>query len=151
MAWNRIDWLYAQRPVPTTEVYLDLVGRELYELCLVFPPAPNEIAFLDDQVRARFEPLLGQMSAPTADLMLAVADLLDWETDHEVERIDEYMRDERYRTVAPSPVAVEAMHLLYRGLFDRLLERKENSARPFPRRDLHRAIASFRRCVRSQV
>src|SRR5512137_474827 len=64
VAWDRIEWLYAQRPVPTTDVYLDLVGRELFELCQSFPPAPDEIAFIDDGARARFAPLLAQMHAP---------------------------------------------------------------------------------------
>lgn len=148
MAWDRIDWLYAQRPVPTLDVYLDLVGRELYELCLAFPPAGNEIAFLDENVRARFAPLLDQMTAPTADLMLGVADLLDWEIEHEVERIDDYMRNERYGRVAATPIEVESLHLLYRGLFERLLERQENSTRRVPRHELHKAVASFRRLAR---
>jgi hypothetical protein len=150
MAWNRIDWLYAQQPVPTSDVYLELVGRELYELCLAFPPSASEIDFIDDGARARFAPLLDRMRPPSAELMLAVADLLDWELDHEVERIDDYMRNERYRTVAPTPLAVEALHLLFRGLFERLLERQENSTRRVPRRELHKAVASFRRLARLQ-
>lgn len=145
MAWDRIDWLYAQRPVPTRDVYLDLVGGELYELCLAFPPTPDEIAFLDENARSRFAPQLDRMAPPAVDLMLAVADLLDWEIDHEVERIDDYMRNERYRDVAPTPIVVETMHLLYRGLLERLLERQENSTRRVLRRELHKAIASFRR------
>lgn len=148
MTSNRLDWIYAQKPVPAGDAYLDLVGRELFELCRALPFSCEEIEFLQEGARRRFADHLEEMRIPSRALMLLLADLLQWELERDYDRIDDFMRNERYRDVATSAVDVHTMHFLQQVLLDRLLERQENSSRPLRRLQLLRAVDSFRRCAR---
>ncbi len=139
-----IDRLYETRPVATLEVYLQLVGGELFELCQRFPPAPEQIQFDSPRMRDRFTPLLDRMSAPSAELMLVLTELLDWEIDHEIERVDQFMRSESYSAVVHSDLELESMHLLRHLLLETLLGRKESSSHKIKRQELHQAVETFR-------
>ncbi|MFH1807352.1 MAG: hypothetical protein ABIJ09_01305 [Pseudomonadota bacterium] len=146
---QRLEWLYERKPVPTIEVYLDLVGRELFELCQALPFEPGDLGFDDLQLQRRIEPVLDQMHPASAELMLVLCDLLDWELEFEVERVDHYMRNKLYARAAPTHLEVETLHFLHQLLLEVLLWRKEDSARSIKRADLHRAVGSLRLLARA--
>jgi hypothetical protein len=150
MSNDRLDWIYAQKPVPTVHVYLDLVGQELYELCRMIPLPEQDVEFMQEGARRRFAEHLDEMRPPTRELTLLIADLLEWELGREYERIDDFMRNERYRGAAPTAGDVHTMHFLQQVLLDRLLERQEHSSHPVRRQELLRAVESLRRCARLQ-
>jgi len=148
MSNDRLDWIYAQKPVPTVNVYLDLVGQELFELCRMIPLSAQDVEFLQEGARRRFADHLEEMRPPSRELTLLIADLLEWELGREYERIDDFMRNERFREAAPTARDVHTLHFLQQVLLDRLLERQEHSAHPVRRDDLLRAVESLRRCAR---
>ena len=148
MLWQRSEWLYEQQPVSSAEVYLDLVGRELHELCVAFPPAVHEVDFLDQRMQNRFAPLLPSMRHLSSEQMLLLADLLQWELERDLPCIDDFMAQQRYRPIFDTPADVEAMHFLHRLLLDRLLERLERNNFALKRKDLQRTLDVLRRHVR---
>lgn len=148
MTFSRIDWLYEQKPLATTDVYLGLVGIELFEICRSFPPLLADVDFLSAKDLDRYTKIWPQMAAPDAKLMQELARILDWEIDRDIEIIDRYMRSESFVEAAPSPVDQAVLHMLHQVLLDVLLWRKETSKRGFARSKLHQALQSFRDAIK---
>ncbi len=147
MSSTRIDWLYERKAVATLDVYLGLVGVELYEICKNFPPPFDSVEFADPSRRERYQKFWPQLKTPGPALMLELARLLDWEIDRDIGMIDRYMRSEAYADKLGDPLEVEVLHLLHQTLLDVLLWRKERSKRSFARSRLHQALQAFRQAV----
>lgn len=141
---QRLDQLYAQKPRATVEVYLELVGQELYEICLAFPPHPSEIAFANALEKQRFVENHPYLRQPDASFMILLAQVLAWEIDRELERLDHFFRNDGPTAVCASQAQVFAFHFLQQLLLERLLSRQETSSHQLKRRDLLRSIERFR-------
>lgn len=144
MTSSRIDRLYEQKPLATVDLYLGLVGLELFEICRNFPPPLQDVDFLSEQDLARYAKLWPQMRSPDAKMMQELARILDWEIDRDIETIDRYMRSQAYAEAAPDDAARAVLHLLHQVLFDLMLWRKEYSKKNFVRSKLHQAVQAFR-------
>jgi hypothetical protein len=129
------------------DVLAQLVGAELHEACVRFPPAVEDGAWDNARFERRFRKALPELPPPDAGMMLLLCDFLDLEVDHEVVEIDRKVASGTVQASCPSRAHVETFHFLWQWLLHLLEERAAGMNAPFRRDDKHRAIDSFRRRV----
>ncbi len=117
---GRWDFLYELKPVPLTEHLVEELSKVVAEELERWPLALASFASAEDA--ARFAPLLAP-GAPRPDRKVYEAAFLlaRLELEREFERIDEFMRNERWRAYASPGASYDAMILLSRTLTELML------------------------------
>lgn len=117
---GRWDFLYELEPVPLTEHLVEELAKVLASELSRWPLAVDSFATPADA--ARFAPLLApDAPRPAAEVYEAAFFLAQLELERELERIDEFMRNERWRAFASPGAAYDAMILLSRYLTEQML------------------------------
>jgi len=117
---GRWDFLYEVRPVPLQEHLVEELGRLVAEDLSRWPPALESFAFPEEG--ARFAPLLESGTPrPDAAAFRAAFLLARLELEREIARIDDYMRNERWRPGVSPGASYDAMILISRYLTEQML------------------------------
>jgi hypothetical protein len=129
--WSKWDYLLDQKPKPLATHLLEEVAKRLAKDLAQFP-LPIE-GFESDAAAARFQPLFAEPTRPHDDVYRAAFHLARLELQREVEEIDAYMRNERYKPLAPTPRDYLAMIFLSRWLTEQMLALSEAVQTRLPR------------------
>lgn len=117
---SRWDHVYGLKPVPLVEKLAEEASKLVAEDLREWPPEVESFATARDE--ARFQPLLAPGSPRPDDKVFAAAfHLARLELSREVEVIDEYMRNERWREVTPPGRGFDALLFLSRYLTELML------------------------------
>ena len=117
---GRWDHLYELKPVPLAEHFVAEAAKLLARDLAGWPPQVEAWASPADE--ARFGPLLSPGAPRPDDRIFAEAfRLARLELMREVEQIDEYMRNERWRQVAAPGRGFDALLFLSRYLTEQML------------------------------
>jgi hypothetical protein len=117
---GRWDFLYELEPVPLPEHLVEELAKVIASELSRWPLAVDSIATPEDA--ARFAPLLApDAPRPGAEVYEAAFFLARLELEREFERIDEFMRNERWRAFAAPGASYDAMILLSRYLTEQML------------------------------
>jgi hypothetical protein len=147
--WKRYEPLLETKPISVEQALVDLLAKELCEMCRTFPPQDDAVDWHDEHLRRRVGGRLKELPTPGPDLVDLVAQLIVWDLQHETEAIDHFFRNRRYGDVCPTQDHVDTLQILWRVGFDALLERKEETHHPLTRADLvtaaHRMAEVYRR------
>lgn len=127
------------------EVVADLIGAELHERCVRFPPADDDIDWVDPAFEKRFKHQLKDLPAPDSAMIAMLARFLDFEIDHEIEEIDRIVKGDGLKVCCPTKLHVETFHFLWRQLLHHLEERASEMEGGFKRADKHRVVSSLRK------
>jgi hypothetical protein len=142
-AWSKWDLLLDQKPKALTTHLLDEVAKLIAKDLGQFPP-PIE-GFESDAAEARFRPLFDEPGRPGADVYRAAFHLARLEINREIEAVDDYMRNARYKPLAPSPRDHLAMLFLSRWLTEQMLALREAVQTNLPRPRLVECLADAER------
>ena len=139
--WDIVDKHLKTR----AEMLADLVGAELHDQCVNFPPRPHEVAWADPAFERRFRSQLVTLPSPDSPMIAFLCQVLDLEIDHEVDEIDRLVHSPALDRVCNGAAARETFHYLWRTLVHHLEARAAEMDEPFKRKDKHRAVDSLRR------
>jgi hypothetical protein len=141
--WKRYEPLLEAKARPAKDVLIELLAKELVEMCQTFPPAENQIEWEDPALRRRLEGRVHELPKCDPALVDEVSRLIVWDLGHEPEAIDHYFRNDVYGDAAPTPAHVDAIHVLWRVGTDILLARKEEAQTLLKRKDLIEAASQL--------
>ena len=141
--WSKWDRLLDQRPKPLTTHLLDEVAKLLSKDLAKFPP-PIE-GFESASAEARFRPLFDEPTRPSDDVFRVAFHLARLEIAREIEAVDDYMRNSRYKSLAPSPRDYLAMLFLSRWLTEQMLGLREAVQTRVPREKLVECLSNVER------
>jgi len=117
---RRWDYLYELKPIPLTEHLVAEAARLVAQDLACWPLAVQEWARPEDA--ARFARLLAPGAPRPGPAVYAAAfHLARLELMREVEQIDDYMRNERWREVTAPGTGFEALLLISRYLVEQML------------------------------
>lgn len=139
--WKKYEPILEARPRPGEEVIKDLIAKELVELFESFPPDERNVEWEDAALERRFKGRLGELPRLDIAMVNALARLVTWDLDHEIEAIEHWFRNDQHRTEAPTPAHVEALHFLWRTVAEHLYQRKEECRGVLKRQDLIDIVA----------
>lgn len=144
---GRWDFLYELKPVPLTEHLVEELAKVVASEISRWPLALDSFAAPEDA--ARFAPLLApDAPRPDAKVYQAAFLLARLELEREFERIDEFMRHERWRAYASPGPSYDAMILLSRMLTEQMLAVLEQTEGRVGRARLVECLRrAERRCV----
>jgi hypothetical protein len=101
VAKNPYEWIYERESQPLKEYVLDEIAKGLAKVVEEFPPVIDE--WEREDLRARFEPLLARRTGrPPLDVVREAVGLYRLELERDIEAIDQYMREERWRAAGLS-------------------------------------------------
>ncbi|MBI5495288.1 MAG: hypothetical protein HY904_09675 [Deltaproteobacteria bacterium] len=126
------------------EVLADLVGAELHERCVRFPPPVEDDLWADAAFARRFRLALPRLPAPDDAMVALLCTFLDLEVEHEIELLDQQVRSGAIQAACPSADHVETFHFLWRVLLHHLEDRAAAMHVGFKRADKKRVVASLR-------
>lgn len=141
--WKKYEPLLEAKARPAKDVLVDLLAKELVEMCQTFPPEEHSIEWEDQSLQKRLEGRVDELPKPDVALVDEVGRLMTWDLEREIEAIDHYFRNERYGDAAPTPAHVDALHVLWRVGVEILLQRKEEADTFLKRADLIEASKRF--------
>lgn len=127
------------------EVLADLIGAELHERCVRFPPDPADIEWEDAAFEKKFRHQLLDLPAPDGVMVAMLARFLDLEIDHEIEEIDGVIKRDGLKVCCPTPRHEATFHFLWRDLLHHLESRSLEMNAEFKRKDKHRCVESLRK------
>jgi hypothetical protein len=129
---GRWDFLYEVKPVPLREHLVEELGRLVAEDLSRWPLAVESFAIPGEATR--FAPLLeGGAPRPGPAVFRAAFLLARLELERELEQIDDYMRNERWRPGVHPGAAYDAMILISRYLTEQMLSVLERTGGRVPR------------------
>lgn len=134
--WKRYEPILEARPVPAKEALKDLIAKEMVELFERFPPPEHEVEIEDAHLRAKLSGRMHELPPLDIPMVSLVCRLLRMDLEHEIDAIDHLMRNDHHRDAATTPLHVEAMHLLWRGLLEHLYSRKDEAQGNLKTKDL---------------
>ena len=134
--WKPYERLLETKPVSGVEAVKDLVAKELVEMWAAFPPAESEVAWEDPALEKKLRGRLHELPRLDARMVELVARLVALDLAHEIEAVDHLFRNNAHREAAPTPVHVEALHLVWRATLELLEARKEDARGLLKRADL---------------
>jgi len=141
--WKRYEALLESKPVPAKDALMDLLAKELVELCEAFPPRSDEVEFELEQQRARFADKLERM--PKIDLAMAEALVhvvtLDLAREHDA--VSAWFRNRVFEDTCTHPYAEDALLFLWPFVVELLHQRKDEARNALTRRDLSEIVARF--------
>jgi hypothetical protein len=143
--WSKWDYLLDQKPKPLATHLLEEVAKRLAKDLNQFPP-PIE-GFESESAEARFKPLFEPPTRPHDDVYRAAFHLAKLELQREIEAIDEYMRNQRYKPLAPSDRDYLSMLFLSRWLTEQMLALSEAVQTRLPRPKLVECLEDVERRV----
>lgn len=142
---QRWDYLYDLRPVPLASHLVAEAAKLIADRLIGWPP-PIE-GWSSEREQRRFEALVGPGSARPDDAILREAFLLArWELLNDVERVDDYMRNERWRAHMARD-GLDALVFLSRYLTEELLSLSEATEGRIRRRQLIECLDAVERHV----
>lgn len=146
--WKRYEPILEQKPMSGAEAVADLVAKEIVELLEAFPPPEESVTWEDPVLAERLGGRLHELPRLDGAMVDLLAKLVTWDLEHEIDAIDHLLRNDLHRQAAPTPLHVEAMHLLWRILLEHLYQRKDDAKGILKRKDLvdiiERARVRFR-------
>ena len=125
MWWKRYEPLLEAKSVPVREALIDLIAKELCEMCESFPPEEASIEWQDEALRRRLQGRLRDLPRIDGAMADLVSRLLVLDLSHEVEAIDHLFRNEGYRDACPSDAHLDAVKLCWRAGLELLYQRKD--------------------------
>ena len=127
------------------EVLADLIGAELHEQCVAFPPDVGDEMWGNAAFERRFRSALPGLPAPDGPMIQLLCRVLDLEIDHEIEDIDRLVKDGVIQTLCGTRPRVETFHFLWQILLHHLEARSMDMQVGFKRQDKHRVVDSLRK------
>ncbi len=134
--WKRYEPLLEQKAVPAKDALVDLIAKELVEMCQSFPPEERQVEWHDEHLRRRLEGRLQELPKADPAFIDEVSRLIVWDLEREFDAIDHYFRNQSYGDVCPSALHVDALQLLWRVGVEVLLTRKDDADPHLKRKDL---------------
>ena|SRR5438552_1498335 len=123
---SRWDFLFDVKPVSLTDHLLTEVAKLLTKDLAKWPPPIEELdAELGSQFRPLFEPDAQRPSSAVYDEAFKLAKL---ELEREIQAVDDYMRNQRWRERGVAPGEKLALLFLSRWLVEQLLGLKESTS-----------------------
>lgn len=136
MWWKRYEPLLDARPVPVREALIDLIAKELAEMCETFPPPEGIVEWQDEHLRRRLEGRLAELPKIDGAMADLVSKLIALDLAHEIEAIDHLFRNEGFRDACPSEAHLDAVKLCWRAGLEVLYQRKDELPDHLRRADL---------------
>jgi len=127
------------------EVLADLIGAELHERCVRFPPDARDMEWEDPVFEKRYRHQLRDLPAPDGVMIAMLARFLDLEIDHEIEEIDRVIKHDGLKLCCPTALHEATFHFLWRDLLHHMEGRASEMASEFKRKDKHRVVDSLRK------
>lgn len=141
---SRWDYILDQKPKAAVEHLLDEVAKLLAKDLKAFPPPID--GFEQAAAEERFRPLFEEPRARPADDVYRVSfSLARMELRREIEAIDDFMRNQRYLSFAPSKRDYLAMIFVSRWLTEQMLSLSEAVHSRVPR---HKLVECLERAER---
>lgn len=141
--WKRYEPLLEAKAVPVKDALVDLLAKELVEMCQTFPPDERQVEWHDQSLRRRLEGHMAELPKADPKLVDEVSRLMVWDLEREIDAIDHYFRNAKYGDACPTPRHVDALHLLWRVGVEVLLTWKDEAQHHLKRADLVVAAAKL--------
>lgn len=141
--WKRYEPLLEAKAVPVKDALIDLLAKELVEMCQTFPPEERQIEWHDESLRRRLEGRVAELPRPDPKLVEEISRLVVWDLERELDAIDHYFRNEKYGDACPTPRHVDTLHVLWRVGVEVLLTRKDEVQHFLKRTDLVEAAGKL--------
>lgn len=134
--WKRYEPILEAKAVPAKDALVDLLAKELVEMCQSFPPEERQVEWHDENLRRRLQGRLQELPKADPALVDEVSRLMVWDLEREFEAIDHYFRNQAFGAACPTALHVEALQLLWRVGVEVLLTRKDEAQHHLKRKDL---------------
>ena len=131
---HRWEHILDQKPRELKEFVLDQVADQLAKDLREFPPPIEE--WLDDALRARYQPVLARLGKPELETYRVALELAREELLREYELIDRFCRSPEYRALLPTALEEQTAHFMTRYLVDSALAFQEFAQGKFKRLEL---------------
>lgn len=141
--WKPYEALLEAKVVPAKEVLLDLIAKELLEMCATFPPRASEIIWFDGALRDTWAHRIEDLPPIHAPMAAVMGELLLWDLQHEIEAIDHFVRNALWRKACASELEWGAVQICWRSGLELLYQRKEDCSGIVNRADLIQVVQRF--------
>lgn len=141
--WKPYEALLEAKKVPAKEVLLDLIADELMEMCAAFPPRAAEIVWYDRSLRETWAHRIEDLPPINQSMASLIGKLVLWDLQHEIEAIDHFVRNGRWREACSSEMDWGAVQICWRSGLELLYQRKEDCSGILRREDLEKIVQRF--------
>lgn len=148
--WKRYEPLLEAKAVPAKEAVMDLMAKELCEICEAFPPRASDVGWEDPRKQARFAPILEDLPRVSLDQADLLGRIVALDLAHEIDAIDHLFRNRHHKEACPTKDHEEALHFLWPLMVEVLLARKEELQGLLKGKDLVEVAERFRRRFRER-
>lgn len=150
MWWKRYEPLLEAKPTPVREVLVDLIAKELCEMCEHFPPPEHLVAWEDAHLQRRLAGRLHDLPKMAPDMVDLVGRLIALDLNHDADAIDHIFRNAGYAEACPTALHLDAVRLCWRTGLEALYETKDQLPHLLKRADLVRIAERFPHIFRRQ-